>query len=491
MIYGVGNILVYAAGFLLLPVYIRCLSREEYGLLDIFQRCGEILTLCLLYNGLRQALFTFHNQAESDYQKRAAIGSVLFLAALFLSCGGFTMILFADVIGDWLGIEQVQLLRLAIVAVLLETFAMLLLALAQARVESTFFVIMTLVQFSLRIILAITFVVCWQWGIRGVLLASAVASSVSSLILLIRECRNGLALDFSQFKSMMWFAIPFVPCGLCFFVLNSGDRFFLLKYVSRAELGAYALGYKLALLVKLFSRQPLGQVWAAKKYQVAKQPDASVTFGKVFTRILAAYILVGLGLCMISDEVVFLLSKGRYVGSASVILPVVLGYLFFSAADLMDSAFYIHRKTVRKTQIAFCSTIVMLSLYAFLIPRFGILGAAWATTAGFAAHAVITGWISQRVMLVQYEWRRLIAFFLLAACIWALSRLLPSNTLMILPKVLIWTLLPILSWLVGIISKEEKAEVISLWDRLISRFRAKSKGLAPTTPRAMSLSQQG
>ena len=69
-------------------------------------------------------------------------------------------------------------------------------------------------------------------------------------------------------------------------------------------LGVYALGYKLALVVKLFSRRPLYQVWSAQMYEAAQEPDAPVTFGKVFTRILAVYVGVGLALCLVSGEVV-------------------------------------------------------------------------------------------------------------------------------------------------------------------------------------------
>ena len=40
---GGGNLLVTAASFLLLPLYVRCLSRPEYGTLDLFNRLGEVV----------------------------------------------------------------------------------------------------------------------------------------------------------------------------------------------------------------------------------------------------------------------------------------------------------------------------------------------------------------------------------------------------------------------------------------------------------------
>src|SRR6185295_6165819 len=105
-----------------------------------------------------------------------------------------------------------------------------------------------------------------------VLLANAVAAGGFGLWLLLRELsRGGLRLDRNQLRAMFWFALPFVPGGLAAFFLNSGDRFFLKECVSPDELGAYALGYKLALVVKLLSRRPLYQVWSARMYDAARQ----------------------------------------------------------------------------------------------------------------------------------------------------------------------------------------------------------------------------
>src|SRR5207302_699127 len=231
-VYGGGNLLVYAAGFLLLPLYVRCLSESEYGTLDVFNRLGEVVILCLLYNGLRQAL--------------------------------------------------------------------------------------------LRVGLSIVLVAGFGLGIEGVLIASAVTSGLFALVLLGREVvRGGLRIERRQLKAMTWFALPFVPGGLGFFLLNSGDRFFLLHHVAKADLGAYALGYKLALVVKLFSRRPLYMVWSARMYEAARQPDAPTVFGKVFTRMLAAEVCVGLALCLVAEEAVTFLTGCGYAGGAAGISALV------------------------------------------------------------------------------------------------------------------------------------------------------------------------
>src|SRR5207247_687889 len=104
---------------------------------------------------------------------------------------------------------------------------------------------------------------------------------------------------------------------------------------------------------------------------------APVLFGQVFTRVLGAYLLVGLALCLVGEEVVALLGGKGYYDAPSIIAPVALAYLFLSAADLMDAGFFIRRCTGRKTAILVAATVVIVVLYQVLIPPFGIHGAAW------------------------------------------------------------------------------------------------------------------
>src|SRR5262249_39527544 len=193
------------------------------------------------------------------------------------------------------------------------------------------------------------------------------------------------------------FALPFVPGGIGFFILHSGERFYLPRYVSKEQVGIYAVSYKLALIVGVFSRTPLYMVWNTQMHEAARQPDAPAGVGRALLRILTAYLTVGLALCVAADEVVVLLGGARYAAAAAMVAPVVLAYYFVTAADLLDAGFYVTRRTGWKTPVMLFSTGAMLALYAALIPPYGVLGAALATLGGFVFHAVATAWMAQRV----------------------------------------------------------------------------------------------
>jgi O-antigen/teichoic acid export membrane protein len=459
--YGLANLLLQAGGFVLLPVYTRFLTKPEYGILEILGRIAETVGTFLFIGGLRQALLTFYQQNRQPQERERLVSSTL--ALLFFGCvlvGGLVLG-FSRPLSQCLGSTQdaiaPNLFRLAVIGILLEPFTLIPLSLIQSRVESLTFVIITLSQFVLRVTLCVILVAWLHWGVEGVLTATAVTSGAYGVVLSFRElARAARWPDWGQTLALLRFALPFLPGGVCFFVLHHGDRFFLLRWAGEEAVGTYALGYKLAMVVTTFSLNPLYMVWSVHLYEVARSPAAPRAFGVVFTRIMAAYVLVGLAVGLFQDEIITLLGGERYADAAPVVAPVLLACFFQAGASLMDSGFYVRRRTGLKLGITLTSTAVMVALYFALIPTLKGTGAALATLLGFAFHAAFTWWMTQRIFPVRYEWGRLVVMLSLALGLWFASRALPESAWVWPVKVGLWALWPLTIWHVGLISALEK-----------------------------------
>ena len=172
-LYGLGSVLVQAGGVVLVPLYTRCLSTTDFGALEVLGRCAEMAGTLLLIGGLRQGLMTFYQQSKSDAEREQVFRSTMALLVL-ISVGGRRPHHGAGRAGLQLLsrprsalILSPDLLRLAVLAVLLEPLAMMPLALLQARVESAAFVVVTFSQFVVRVALCVLFVVVLRWGVAG------------------------------------------------------------------------------------------------------------------------------------------------------------------------------------------------------------------------------------------------------------------------------------------------------------------------------------
>jgi O-antigen/teichoic acid export membrane protein len=364
----------------------------------------------------------------------------------------------------------VGLFRLAVLGILLEPFSLVPLTLVQAREESATYVVIVVLQLLFRVTLAILLVRYLRWGVAGALAATACTGALFGLILSARELCRGVALpSVPLMVGLLRFALPLMPGGLCFFLMHHGDRFILRHYGSTEEVGIYALGYKVAMTVSIFSLSPLYMVWSARMYAVARLPEAPVVFGQMFTRILAVYALVGLGVCLFGDEAIALLGGAPYARASLVIAPVLLGCMCQGAVSLMDAGLYVRHRPGLKLVVTLAGTTVMVLLYILLIPRYGSMGAALATLGGFAFLAGCTWAVTQRVFPVRYEHLRLAMVLALTAVLWAFAQILPAVPWALAAKAVLWLLAPLLIWHSGLMNREEKDHVRDFARHLLGR----------------------
>lgn len=456
-VYALGEFLLLAGGFVLLPLYTRRLDGSAFGALEVLERFSDVLAIGLLTRGIPLATLVFYKQARDDAERREVVWAAWLLALAGVGFGCAVVLPLAGPLGDLLGLDRAALLQVAVVANLLDSAAVVAMAVLQARVESGRYVAVAGVQLLLKVALGVYFVVGLGWGIWGIVVASLLRAGVVAGCLVVRELRRGFRLPRAALVyDMLRFVLPFVPVGLCAFVLNSGDRFFLLGHGGPAAVGVYGLGYRLAILAGLFSLTPLYRVWSVRLHDAAAAPDAPAVFGRTATQLLAAYTFLGLGLCLFADEAVWFLAGTGYAAAVPVVAPTVFAYWFSGAAVLADAPFYLRRRGGLKLAVTLASTAVMLALYTLLIPAHGCLGASLATVGGFVCQAVLTWAVAQHVFPVRYEFARLGALLLTAAVCWGVSLLLPASAWAIPVKAALWVAWPALLWATGLVSPAEK-----------------------------------
>jgi hypothetical protein len=76
-VYALANLLIQGGGFVLLPIYLRCLTPADYGVLEAVGRVAESVGTCPLFGGFRQALHTFSQQAGGEAERRRVVGTAL------------------------------------------------------------------------------------------------------------------------------------------------------------------------------------------------------------------------------------------------------------------------------------------------------------------------------------------------------------------------------------------------------------------------------
>jgi O-antigen/teichoic acid export membrane protein len=155
--------------------------------------------------------------------------------------------------------------------------------------------------------------------------------------------------------------------------------------------------------------------WAPFYYSTIREPDAPRVFRTVTTYGVAILALLTAGLSAVGRDAAAAMLHGRLIAPGDPRWSAVSAVITWTAIGVFLQGLYlltsIGLNITKRTQFYPLATIAAaatnVGLNFFWIPRYGIVGAAWANGAGYAVQAVLGFLLSQRFYPITYEWGRL------------------------------------------------------------------------------------
>lgn len=200
-------------------------------------------------------------------------------------------------------------------------------------------------------------------------------------------------LDRDLLRRMLKFSLPILPASLLGYMsTNYLDAFFITHYLSGAHLGVYAVVYLISgtslqlplllgtILIPLFiTLQIDGTDDRARRFMLNGLPLLTLLWG------IACSCIAAVG------TYIFPQIFGDQFREMGKLLWPLMAAAALAGPLLMGYAPYSHSKSVTYIAMlaAFSSALVNVMLNILLIPRFGLVGCAWATTIAFALHLVV------------------------------------------------------------------------------------------------------
>jgi len=429
-IYGTADVFTNVVSFLLLPLFTRFLSPADYGVLGVLLLFSAMAKI-LFRMGLDGAFFRVYYDQKGEAGQRRLAGTValfaagagsLLLGGVVLWAGPLTRLLFspASPPESWV--------VLAAADIYLGVFAFIPLNLLRIQDRPGLFSAFSVTRHTLHIGLKVVLVVR-GWGVPGILWSNVIATGVFSLALLPILVRHA-SLRFSPqlLRETMRFGLRKVPHGVMIQVQNLIDRRHLLAFVDLSQVGVYHAGYMIGTAVK-FALSAFEPAWQPFVYAQLRKPDAATTLARIVTYAFASFVSVGLGVAVLSRELVQLMTAPEFHAAAGIVPVVTLAYVLHGTFLLTSIGIAIRKKTGYYPFITAIAATCNISANLLLIPRIGMMGAAWATVLSYGVMAALGLWISQRLYPMPLEWPRLGRVTGAAAACYLLSLLAPQALL--------------------------------------------------------------
>jgi O-antigen/teichoic acid export membrane protein len=461
-VYMFAEILRNSVSLIMLPIYTRFLTTEDYGSVELLSMIIDFATIIF---GARatQAVFRFYCTSNSAKEKKEIIASALFLS-FFMGCIGAVFVIALSeplalaIFGD--AAYQKYIILFALTMTLLPLIDIPLVYIRAMQKPGLFFNF-SIVKLFIQVSLNIYFVVYREMHVEGVVYSTLFSFAIVGTILTSYTVFTvGLDVTKKACTQLFIFSLPMKLATVGAFFLTFGDRYILNIYTDLSQVGIYSLGYKFAFIYTILSWDTFEKMWDAEKYAVYEKPDAKITYQKVFLYINIVLFTVGLGFSLFVKDLLRIMSAPAFWPAHEVVPIIIMAYIIQSWGRYCNFGIMLKEKTIQIAYAQWFAVLVVTIAYFTLIPAFGISGAAWATVIGFTAQFY---WINKKgkeYYNMYLPWMKVFLIAVLAIACFMLTFIFPEDLLLSISlRVVIFVLFCSSLFLLPILHNEQKEEI--------------------------------
>jgi O-antigen/teichoic acid export membrane protein len=249
----------------------------------------------------------------------------------------------------------------------------------------------TLAQASLPLLL-IGLAIVLGGGVQAAIVATVVAAVllfIAALAYSRRSTRITWRLNLPYVRALASYGLRAHPANVLGYLGYRLDVFLVDGFKGAAAVGLYGVG----VVVVEGLWMPSQAVSTAIFPTIAAEPTESARRAITpFVTRSTLWLTAALGgiLVLVAGPVVDLLYSSRFSASAAVVRILVPGIVLFSAARVVGNDIAARGRPLVNSVVAAVSVVCNLALNVLLIPRYGIDGAAWASTASYSLVFVAT-----------------------------------------------------------------------------------------------------
>lgn len=413
LIYGGGDALVRFIGFLLLPLFTRYLSPDDYGVRGLLLALAAVLSP-IFSLGLSAAVGPCYFEGNNPTRKAETVWT----ACLLLSASSIALLVigtaFSSAICRWVFQSEafVGLFRLTLwttaLTILSEPFNLFLRFEEKARLVVIISVGSTLVTILSSVLLVVVF----RQGVAGLVLAGLIGRA-AMLALQIGPALVGLPIRWTRslVKPLLAVGLPLIPSFAWLYIIQQAGKYLLQWKWGLQTVGLFQVGLSLAGFAGM----------AVSAFQSAWYPffmsfwERPAEAGPVFSRTLTLYFF---GACMaticffaFSKPVLQLMTQPAFHSAYRVVGLAAAACFLQGLYYILLPPMYFAREVQAQALIQAVAAIGALLLNWWLITHWGVTGAAMSLMLGFALFIPLTlAWNRfrrKRYMAFPVEWRRL------------------------------------------------------------------------------------
>lgn len=410
-IYSLGEVITKASGFFLLPIFTRVLSPRDFGVFGYLQVLLNVgLVICGLGLYGAQKRYFYENSADAtrvgEFSFTINVTNLLVVVAGVLP---LTLVaLFREVSLGASGIPYFPFVFVTLLTLIVNVLLKNMIALWQAQQRFSRIAFIQVSRFLAVSGVSLLLVLPFGLGVRGRIYGLFVGNLIFFAVFYWSYARDFVPRFSKQaLRYAAGFGLPLVVHQLAGQIHNAIDRIILERYVSLDELGIYTLAFTVGHALNMFI-MAFNQAYQPSYFQLMssdredKERQVVKTF-KAWLVLVTAIASIGI---LFGGPFLRVFAGPRFVATIEVFPWIILavfvgGFSYFFSAPI----FYFKKTKVLPFKTG-ASAAVNIALNLWLIPVWGIVGAAVATVISHVVSSILSLIIGNRLYRMgwPYGW---------------------------------------------------------------------------------------
>jgi O-antigen/teichoic acid export membrane protein len=479
-IYSLSNILTRAIGFLLIPLYTKFLTPDQYGIISVVT--SLISFISIFYNFGMSSTWSrfFFDFKDHSHEQKTFLGNIILFIITVGIISSVIFSFFGKNIFEYFapGIDFYPYILLAIWSSFFLNFFNIQLEIYRIRQKSFKYAGYSLAKFIGTVALTVIAIAVYKFGALGKVMSEFVVIILTAVFALMMLARD-MQINFNPklLKKAIFFAFPLFLHQLSSLTYLVADKFFLVNHNGLSDTGIYNISFQFGSIMSLIVSS-IQLSWYTFFMNATKKDPNEVrpVFSRLTTYYIIATLLIGMSIVFYADEVIRIFTTKEYYGAVSLIPVFVFGFFFQGLYYIEVTKLYYNKKFVKYLPlISFISAIANILLNYFLVPIYGTQGAAFASLFTMVVLYIATLVFSQKAYRTHYELKRIgllvIVVIVLTSSKFIIQSLDYNFYLLTLFKTLILVLFPLYILFGKFLSNSEYANLKDVVGKTITRLR--------------------
>ena len=376
LLISIGTMLTKGINLLMIPLFSRWLSTEDYGMFDLFVTYVSLLIPFISLSSA-DAFFRFSVDTDNEEEKKRYISSGLLIYCCNLIFIAVIMICI-HFIFKWE--MAIPFLALLVAEVAMNYLQGVLRALKKLNIYSFANVFATI-----GIMLGVfTLVYIFGFGLKGMVYGYAFGYAFGVVIMIASsKCWKYISINKASLgtcKELVSYSFPLIPNNICWWIINVSDRTIINVFLGPVSNGIYAIANKIPnFCASIFGVFNIS--WQETAVEVLDSEGRNRYYNSVYNSTISTMISLCGGLLSLNYFLFNYIFDMRYF-DARLYCPLLITAVIFSSLTLYFGGLQISFKRPKENGITtIIGAVVNVSVHMLLVKSVGLYAAALSTIA--------------------------------------------------------------------------------------------------------------